>query len=52
MCSIPLPIRFNKIDVFIEIYDGIRCLLLLDHSWFDKICNSINILYVQKWYYK
>ena len=46
MCSIPLRIRFDKIDGFIKIYDGIR--LILDRSWFHKICDSINYLVSEK----
>ena len=26
-------------------YDEIRSLIILDHSWFDKICDKINISY-------
>ena len=53
MDSIPLRIRFNKIDGFIKIYDGIRYLVMLGYSWFDKICDRIkllNILLVKRWY--
>ena len=33
-------IRFNKIDRFIKIHNGIRCLVLFDYGWFDKICGK------------
>ena len=46
MCSIPLRIRFDKIDGFIKIYEGIK--LILDRSWFHKICDSINYLISEK----
>ena len=32
MSSIPLRIRFHKIDGFMKIHDGIRYLVLLGHS--------------------
>ena len=35
--SIPLHIRFNKIDGFIKICDRIRYLVLFNHGWCDKI---------------
>ena len=37
MGSKPLHIQFDKIDVFIKIYDGITYLLKLRHSCFDEI---------------
>ena len=37
MGSKPLGIMFDKIDGFMKIYDGIRYLVLFDHSWYDKI---------------
>ena len=41
MGSIPLRIGFDKIDGLINIYDGIRYLVILNLSWFDEICDSI-----------
>ena len=40
MGSIPLRIRFDKIDGFIKIYDGIRYLVLFSYLY-DEICNRI-----------
>ena len=37
----PLRIRFNEIDGFINTHNGIRCLVLFDNGWFDKICDNI-----------
>ena len=34
----PLDIRFDEIDGFIKIHDGIRYLVLFDHGLFGKIC--------------
>ena len=34
-------IRLNKIDGFYKFCDGIRYLVILGHSWSDKICDSI-----------
>ena len=31
-------IRLDKIDEFIKIYNGIRYLLSLGHSWYDDYC--------------
>ena len=39
-----LRIRFDEIDQFIKIHDGIRYLVLFDHGWFDKIYNRIKYL--------
>ena len=44
MGSKPLRIWFDKIDGLIKVYDGIRYLVLLGHSWYDEICNSIKYL--------
>ena len=45
MGSIPLHIRFDKIDGFIKIYDGIRYLVIQVHSWFDEIYDStVNLI--------
>ena len=48
MGLIPLRIRFEKIDGFIKIYDGIRYLVILDRNWLDKICDSIKYLISEK----
>ena len=48
MCSIPLHIRFDKIDGFIKIYDGIRYFVILGHSWFEEICDSIENIISEK----
>ena len=40
----PLRIRFNEIDSFIKIFDGVRYLVLFDYGWFDKICDRIKYL--------
>ena len=44
------PLRFcvDKIDGFIKIYDGIKCLELLGHSWNDEICDRIKYLISRK----
>ena len=34
----------DKIDGFIKIYDGIRYLVIIGHSWFDELCDSIKYL--------
>ena len=38
MGSKPMRIRLDKIDEFIKIYNGIRYLLSLGHSWYDDYC--------------
>ena len=40
----PLRIRFDKIDWFIRIYDGIRCLVLFGSEKYDAINNRIRYL--------
>ena len=46
-------IRFNKIDGFIKTCDGIRYLVILNHSWSDKIWDSLKYLISEKkWYYR
>ena len=40
-------IRFNKIDGFIEIYDGIRYLVLFSYMY-DEICNRVKYLISEK----
>ena len=42
--SKPLRIWFYEIDGFLKIFDGIRYLVLLGHSWYDKICDMINFI--------
>ena len=44
----PLRIRFDKIDGFIKIYNGIRCLILFDYSYCDEICDEIQYLISEK----
>ena len=46
--AIPLHIRFNEIDRFIKIYDGVKCWVLFDYGWFDKICDRIKYLTSKK----
>ena len=41
-------IRFDEIDEFIKIHDGIRYLVLFDYGWFDKFCNRIKYLISEK----
>ena len=41
MGSIPLRIKFDRVDGVIKIFEGIRYLVLLNHSLFDEICNEI-----------
>ena len=36
-------IRLNEIDGFIEIYDGIRYLVLFGHSWYDETSDRIEL---------
>ena len=44
----PLRIRFDKIDGFIKIHDGIKYLLLFDPSWYDDIYDRIKYLISDK----
>ena len=48
MGSKPLHIWFDKVDGFIKIYDGIRYLVLLGHSWYDEICDDNNKYLISK----
>ena len=48
MGSIPVRIRFDKIDGFIKIYDGIRYLVILGHSCFEEIFDRIKYLISEK----
>ena len=47
MSSIPFGIRFDEIDGFIKIYDGIRYLVLFSYLY-DEICNRIKYLTSEK----
>ena len=47
MGSIPLHIRFDKIDGFIKNYDGIRY-LVLSGSYYDEIFDRIKYLISKK----
>ena len=40
----PLRIRFNKIDGFVKIYDGIRYLVLYDYKRYNTINDRIRYL--------
>ena len=44
----PLRIRFERIDGFIKIYDGIRCLVLYSPERYDAIYNRIRYLISEK----
>ena len=44
----PLRIRFEEIDGFIKIYDGIRYLALFGPEWYDAIYNRIRCLISEK----
>ena len=48
MGSKPLRIKFNKIDGFIKIYNGIRYLILFGYWWYDKIFDNIKYLASEK----
>ena len=48
MGSIPLRIKFEKIDGFIKIYDGIRDLVLFGYFLYDEIFNRIRYLISEK----
>ena len=37
MCAKPLCIRFDKVDGFIKIFDGIRYLLLYNYERYNEI---------------
>ena len=41
-------IRFNKIVGCIKTHNGIRCLVLFDYEWFDKICDRIKYVITEK----
>ena len=44
----PLRIRYDEIDGFIKIHNGIRYLVLFDCGWLDKICDRIKYLISEK----
>ena len=44
----PLIIKFNKIDVYITIYNGTTCLVLLSPEKYDAIYSRISYLISQK----
>ena len=44
----PLRIRFERIDGFIKIYDGIRCLVLYSPERYGAIYNRIRYLISEK----
>ena len=49
----PLHIRFDEIDEFIKVYDGIRYLVLFGSGFYDKIFDRIKYLISKKkWYYR
>ena len=48
MGSKPLHIKFDKIDGFIKIYDGIRYLVLFGYWWYHKIFDNIKYLISKK----
>ena len=44
----PLRIRFNEINGFIKVYDGIRHKVLFGPRWYDAIYNMIRYLISEK----
>ena len=48
MGSKPLRVRFDEIDGFIKIHDGIRYLVLVGHEQYDAIYNTIRYLISKK----
>ena len=48
MGSVPLHIKLDRVNGLIEIYDGIRYLVLSDHTWCDEIYDSIKYLISKK----
>ena len=46
--SKPMCIRFDEVNEFIRIYDGIRYLVLFAHQKCHAICNKIKYLIGQK----
>ena len=47
MSAKPLLIRYDEIDGFIKVHNGIKYLVLLDCSWFDKICDRIKYFLIE-----
>ena len=45
----PSHIRFDKIDGFIKVHDGIRYLVIFDYWFYDEIYNRIRYLINEKW---
>ena len=41
-------IRYGEIDGFIKILNGVRCIVLIDCGWFDRICDRIKYLISEK----
>ena len=52
MVSKPLRIKFDKIDGFIKIYDGIRNLVLFAFETYNEIYDRIRSYMRKKWYYR
>ena len=54
MAAKPLRIRFDEIERFIKIYDGIRYLVLFGSGWYCAIYNRFRYLISVKseWYYR
>ena len=48
MGSIPSRIRFDEIERYIKIYDGIRYLVLFSNCLYDKICDRTKYLISKK----
>ena len=45
----PFRVRFDEIDAFSKIHDGIRYLVLFDYGWFyDDTCDTIKYLIREK----
>ena len=44
----PLRIRFDKVNEFIRIYDGTRCLVLFGHEKYNFIYNMIRQCFREK----
>ena len=40
--------HYDKMDGFIQIHNEIRCLVLFDCGWFDKICDRIKYFISKK----
>ena len=44
----PLHIRFSKIGRFIKTHFGVKCLVLFDYWWLDKLCDKIKYFIIAK----